>query len=132
MQLIKHIRFFGNPVILACDGRCDKAWGICCRPKKYFFAGSTDPRQLLKGEQPEDYDDYVYLSDSELHTAPEKPGTWEAEGTKPSGTPLGPEDIFKMNRWCARQCERSRLLKLGEPIALPDFETCEPNKSSRR
>lgn len=114
-MLTKKIVFFGQPAVLACDGRCDKAWGINSRPKKQF---SEDP------------DDYVFLADQELGTAPRDPGTYEGRDGKPSDKPL--EDAEEMNRWCARECERCSLLKPSEPLVVKDFANPEPNLFKRR
>lgn len=110
-MLKKQIRFFGQDVVLACDGRCDKAWGINGRA------------QVRLGE---DADDYVFVPDSALGSA-EYPQTWEGlamEG-RPSDEPLA--DAEQMNRWCARECERSGIFKLDEPVVLRDLENPCPN-----
>jgi hypothetical protein len=96
----KQITFFGHQCILACDANCDKAWGINNRPKIVF---------------PPDEDDYAFMADSELGTAPVDPGTWEGA----DGKPRRPQDM--LNKWCARECERSSLVRIGEPIVLSDF-----------
>jgi len=57
----KEITWFGRKVILACDEKCNKAWGINCRP-----------------ENPANY-----LSDDELEEAPIDPGTYEGGHAKP-------------------------------------------------
>lgn len=41
--LQKRILFCGRQQILACDGRCDKAWGINGRPRHYFGDPDEDP-----------------------------------------------------------------------------------------
>lgn len=102
----KLITFFGEQCILACDARCDKAWGICARP-----------RRMLS----DDEDDYVYLADSELGVAPDESGTWEGEDEKPSCV------TERLNKWCARQCERSVIAGLDKPIVLVDLEHPAPN-----
>lgn len=78
----KKIKFCGVDVILSCDGKCSKAWGMNSRPR------DTD------GE---------YLSDDDLPDAPIDPGTYEGGDAKPAS----PAD---MNRWCARECERSCIV----------------------
>lgn len=93
------IDFLGKRVVAGCDRQCSKAWGI-------------NKRQRIElGEE----DDYVYLSDNELATAPEDPGTYEGG----HGKPLTP-DAFP-NAWCVRQCERSATAELGKDLDLPDF-----------
>jgi hypothetical protein len=112
-MLAKSIVFLGHACVLICDGSCDKAWGMQARP-----------RRMLS----EDEDDYVYLPDRELGTAP-GPGKTEIceEGgdRKPSAKPLFAEHSQLMNRWCARQCERARMLRADE--VLPDMDCPESN-----
>ena len=69
------IIFFGQDVILSCDGKCDQAWGLNWHGKKD-------------------------------KTAPDDPRTYEGEHAKP---------VDKThNKWCARECERSKLQKQKE------------------
>jgi hypothetical protein len=74
----------------------------------------------------------VYLGDDRVGEAP-PPGQTEiaSEGweMKPSAAPLA--DASKLNKWCARQCERSTIAKLGEPVSLPDMQDPEPNMPHR-
>lgn len=105
-MLQKEIKWFRDQCILACDGKCHKAWGINNRPK----------RQLS-----EDEDDYEYLSDNELGEAPENPGTYEG------GQGKNPESL---NKWCARECERSKIFDMNEQIALKNFENPVKNIQS--
>ena len=77
----------GEPALLICDAKCNKAWGINNRPREQF--DEHDP------------DDYAYLADHELGEAPEDPGTYEGDQPKPRR----PED--RLNKWCFRECERS-------------------------
>ncbi len=97
----KQIRFFGQSATLACDGKCEKAWGI-----------NTRPRVDLDPNNP---DDYYSLSDDELGEAPADPGTYEGGHGKPDA------DNKLESKWCARECERSTLKRPGEPIVLRDF-----------
>lgn len=90
-MLTKDIIFFGQPCTLACDGICDKAWGINGRPR--------DSSELM-------------LADDELGTAPDDPGTYEGGQGK---------DPQSLNKWCARECERSTVVDQGGPIELSDF-----------
>lgn len=106
----RHIIFSG-PATVWCDGRCHKAWGINCRPRTQH---SDDP------------DDYTYLSDSELGTAPDDPGTYEGGHAKPSGVSEG------HNKWCARECERSLITERGAVPRLPDMGSPRPNMVHRR
>lgn len=117
-MITKAITYFGQRCVVACDGRCDKAWGINGRPYT----------QLSKVD-----DDYVYLGDDVLGAAP-GPGETAiiAEGVdaKPSAAPLN--DGEQMNRWCVRECERSRIFEVGEPITIRDLRHPAPNMPSRQ
>lgn len=99
----RQITYCGKPAVLACDGNCQKAWGINNRPRVQL--------------DPNDEDDYAFLADDELGTAPADPGTYEGGHGKPDGA-IGPED---MNKWCGRECERSGLFHEFGEIQLPDF-----------
>jgi hypothetical protein len=136
-MLSKQIIYFGCPYTLVCDGNCRKAWGVDNRPSVYFDANgnivagkiwkprspanpqfSSDGKSVMQGEEPPDYDDYAYLADHELGEAPESPGTWEGTDGKPDADDPSAE---KLNRWCARQCERSDRFASGEQIIVPSF-----------
>lgn len=121
----KRIRGYGQQLVMACDGRCDKAWGINGRPKLFFMEKGEAPRALIEGEDPRDEDDYVWLGDDELGTAPADPGTYEGGYAKPSAVPL--TDPEPMNKWCFRECERSESFKPGEPVLIRDLKKPEPN-----
>lgn len=97
----KVVLYFGQPMGVACDARCDKAWGINNRPRVRFG----------------DEDDYAFLADDELGTAPTDPGTYEGG----VGKPQGPE--YRLNKWCVRECERSSNTppQLNVLCELPDF-----------
>jgi len=99
--LRKDIVYCGRLMTLACDGRCHKAWGNNNRP------------QVSCGE---DVDDFEFLSDNETELAPADPGTSEGADSKPR------EESEQLNKWCARECERSVLVPLGAPISLPNFK----------
>jgi hypothetical protein len=97
MILAKSILYCGTWMVLACDGRCDKAWGIEGRAKRKLSA---------------DDDDYVWLGDGELGVAP-GPGETaiieEGEDRKPSATALCETDSARKRRcrpgrprWCDR------------------------------
>jgi hypothetical protein len=110
-MITKAITFCGQKATHACDGRCDKAWGSNSRP--------TVPARKDRATAP-DPDDFSYLSDDELGTAPIDPGTFEGYDEKPISV-KGPDDI---NRWCVRECERAWISPPGHPDAppeLPDF-----------
>jgi hypothetical protein len=97
------ITYFGKPARVACDENCAKAWGIQVRPAV----------QLSDNE-----DDWEWLADQELPTAPKDPGTREGYDAKPPSARQFP------NRWCVRQCERCRITPPDQPdapIELRDF-----------
>ena len=95
-MLSKQIKYFGEDAFIACDGRCDKAWGRSTRPKGDDGIG-----------------DRLLRPDSVLGTAPEDPGTYEG----PDSKPLPHEE--KLNRWCCRECERCALLT---PLQFHDVQ----------
>jgi hypothetical protein len=99
----KEIIYCGQKAIIACDEKCEKAWGIHSRPKIQLS---------------DDSDDYIYLSDSELGEAPINPGTCEMGYAKPK------YEEERLNRWCCRECERCYISMPNEfdkPIVLKDF-----------
>jgi len=126
---VKTVLFGGRTAVLVCDGRCDKAWGINNRPRLYFQENLLVPRALAPGERPRDPDDTVYLSDASLGTAPADPGTYEGDHGKPSAAPL--TDPARMNKWCARECERCALLEPGEALVPPNLARPRPNMPGR-
>ncbi len=95
-----NITYFGNAVIVACDGNCAKAWGVSQRPEI-----------KLSGDD----DDVVHLADGELGIAPTDPGTYEGSDGKPGSVAEFP------NKWCVRECERCAMADKGKPITLPDW-----------
>lgn len=96
----RDIIYFGQSIVVACDEKCNKAWGMNSRPKEYFDNNE---------------DDYAYLSDDELGDAPINPGTYE--GFEMTGKPQTKEE--RLNKWCVRECERSYRGEL--PVVLDDF-----------
>lgn len=103
-MITKEILCFGKKRILACDGKCDKAWGISIR------------KTILLDR--EDVDDIAFLSDDELEIAPINPGTYEGSCGKPVS------NFEKLNKWCFRECERSSLFNIDETnieVKLKDF-----------
>ncbi len=115
-MITKDIIYFGQPMTMACDGNCAKAWGINGRPRNYYQDPEVEP------------DDYVHLSDSALGTAPgpgRTVGLSEGGDMKPHALRLA--DGARMNKWCARECERSEMVERGAPITLPDMERPTPN-----
>ena len=104
----QRITFCGQQVDVACDRRCDKAWGRDIRPRKQL---SENP------------DDYVCVSDSDLGRAPFPSNSTEGDQGKPSGTSHhGP-----LNKWCVRACERCVMVDAGRTITLPDLARPLPN-----
>jgi len=99
-MIAKQIIFFGNILILSCDKKCHKAWGINNRRRR---------------ELSEDEDDFEWFSDDELGDAPIDPGTYEGGHSKPYHA----SDL--LNKWCARECERSVMAKPCENFELKDF-----------
>ena len=112
--LARAIVFCGRPLVLVCDGRCDLAWGNDRRPR---ISHSADP------------DDFTWVGDDDPMCSPgaPAPGDLSSEGDelKPSTAALANSDSSRMNKWCARQCERSRM---RDP-ELPDMRSPRPNKS---
>jgi hypothetical protein len=102
----------GMPGTLACDGKCNKAWGINQRPKVWL---STD------------IDDSVELADDELGEAPVDPGTYEGGCGKPENAESGAD----MNKWCARECERSEHIEPKKPVVVRDLSVRRPNITKR-
>ena len=99
----KHITYFSQPAVVGCDGKCDKAWGINQRPS------------VPLGGDP---DDYAWLADSELDTAPTDPGTYEGGDAKPMQRPMTGD---AMNKWCVRECERSDVAQSADDLDIRDF-----------
>lgn len=96
----KIITYCYQQVKVACDEKCEKAWGINNRPKVNL---SDDP------------DDYYYLADDEVGIAPQDPGTYEGSHAKP----VNKEGI--PNKWCVRECERCNMFDVDAPVVLTDF-----------
>lgn len=112
-MLIASISFFGDRCVHVCDGRCDKAWGINGRPSRKL---SDEP------------DDYVFLGDGELGTAP-YPHSWEGGDGRPSDEPL--TDATKINKWCVRECERGHLLDINGRWEFSDASLAEEMANPR-
>lgn len=99
----KKILFFGKECHLYCDGKCYKAWGIASRP-----------RVKVDGKE-------YWVADNEFEYAPHDPGTYEGCDGKPM-IRTGRD----MNKWCARSCERSRIIPLNESLdksKLPNWDS---------
>ena len=106
-MLVTTIRWFGDQMILACDGNCSKAWGINARPRVRL---SSTPG------------DFAYLADDELGEAPRFPGSSEGGHSKPT------DPSTRLNKWCARECERSVIAPPPCTIELRDFSVRLPNR----
>lgn len=102
-MLTTKIVWFGRDCLIACDHRCEKAWGI--NGRRHFEGVMID----FDGE-----DDVVYLADSEVGEAPDDPGTYEGGHGKP-------DHPQRHNKWCARECERSSIIEQGKEITYPDY-----------
>jgi len=109
----KTINRFDKPLVVACDGKCEKAWGICNRPQVQL--------------DPEEPDDSYYLADGELGDAPKHSPDSEGGDMKPQNATSGAD----MNKWCIRACERSEIKAPGIAISLTDFSHRMYNMPSR-
>lgn len=97
----KIITYFGQKAKVACDQKCNKAFGINSRPRNL-----------------DENIDAEYLSDDELGEAPIDPGTYYGGDAKPVNKSQIP------NKWCIRECERCAISEPGmidSPLQLPDF-----------
>lgn len=102
-MIARQITYFGQPAVVACDARCEKAWGSVTRPSEP--ASDAD-------------DDVVFLADHELGEAPADPGTYEGGHAKPTCR------ANRLNKWCVRACERSVMSvpgKAGDVIETRDW-----------
>ena len=99
------IRAYGKQLNIACDGCCDKAFGVSLRPKNMLSDDNED--------------DYEWLADSEVGIAPIDPRTYEGGEAKPTNK--------KHNKWCLRECERSEIAEFPDIPLLPDFDKRIPN-----
>lgn len=110
----KDVIYFGGAYILFCDEKCNKAWGI---------------NQREKHQLSDDEDDYEWSTDDELGEAPKDPGTYEGDHAKP--TVEESESVFdspnadrgKLNKWCCRECERSKMIEKSKVTTDTDFES---------
>jgi hypothetical protein len=119
----KIITYMGGQFKIACDEKCNKAWGINHRPRVYPELG--EKIYGLNGEStyPDvdsefDVDNDAMCSDDELGEAPTNPGTYEGGEAKPTDKSQIP------NKWCVRECERCAMSDSGkhnEPLKLRDF-----------
>lgn len=94
------IVYSGQKAKVGCDGNCQKAWGVVCRPSEQLS---------------EDIDDTLIVSDNDFDQAPTDPGTYEGGHGKPLSAVEFP------NKWCVRQCERCAMVEPEQPLILPDW-----------
>ncbi|MBP1309209.1 hypothetical protein JOD82_002229 [Paenibacillus sp. 1182] len=102
-MITKEVTAFGMKVMIGCDAKCDRAFGINGRPKEQL---SDDP------------DDYAFLSDDKAGVAPES-GKTKIVSEGGDMKPVKPEE--RLNRWCCRECERCEMGAIGEEIWLKDW-----------
>jgi|LakMenEpi03Aug12_release.lakeMendotaPanAssembly.Ray.scaffolds.fasta_scaffold160685_2 hypothetical protein len=110
-MIIKEIQAYGRKINIGCDGKCNKAWGINNRPK------------VILDENNED--DYYFLADNELDTAPMDTGVYEGGHAKP----ISESEIF--NKWCFRECERCEKAQIVEDLKFHDWNKRFYNINSR-
>lgn len=111
----KEIRAFGRNLMIACDAKCEKAFGLNGRPSI----------QLSNDE-----DDICWLADDEVGVAPESGKTFiKSEGFEMKPHPDFPED--RLNKWCFRECERCKSAEIGEKLEIPDWSVRRYNQPSK-
>mgnify|MGYP001600440162 CR=1 FL=1 len=100
-MIFRNVTAYGRPATIACDARCDKAWGWNARPKVQL---SDDP------------DDVEWLADGELGDAP----TVSSISEGGDGKPQHPSE--RLNKWCFRECERCGWHEgHDQPVPLRDW-----------
>ena len=92
------IKAYGHQLNIACDGQCNKAFGLNNRSRNQLS---------------EDEDDFEWLSDGELGAAPIDTSVYEGDEAKPT------DNIH--NKWCLRECERSVIDQFPNMPTLKDF-----------
>jgi hypothetical protein len=128
----KLIKFCFQTAKVACDEKCNKAWGSE-RPRVYAGLGDqVFGYGFTEGVYPDndhiDNDDYALLSDDELGEAPIDTGTTVGFEGKPQKGDSIP------NKWCVNECERCVMSAPGkhdEPLKLPDFSKRRHNIYSK-
>ena len=130
---VKHVKMYGLSMVLSCDGKCHKAWGINQRPMVFYMEEGQPPRELRQGEKPRDYEDFAWKADNELGDAPADLGSYEGGDGKPAVREMTQGNAALMNRWCARECERHVLDEEGVTPQVPprDFSKRVPNFNKR-
>ncbi len=100
--IIKRITYFGKDTLLICDGDCHHAYG--CNGGRF------------RGNDEGHTDEYMSAN---FGKSPKDPGTYE--GVERKGKPIN----RRMNKWCARECERSTIVDLNSgqvEVDLPRFK----------
>lgn len=121
----KIIIFCGHQAKVACDEKCNKAWGMNHRPRVYPEISETkifglNGESICPENEDIDEDNYAYCADDELGEAPEDPGTYE--GFEEEAKPINKVGI--PNKWCVRECERCAMSNPGQshlPLELRDL-----------
>ena len=103
----KIITYCGQTAKVACDEKCNKAWGNK-RPRVFLDINETE---IFTSFDPDidgvDPDNFAYCSDDELGDAPINPGTYE--GFEDAAKPSNKEEIG--NKWCVRELRTMRDVK---------------------
>ena len=104
-MITKEITAFGKQLVIGCDAKCEKAFGINGRPSI----------QVSPVE-----DDYAWLADHEVDIAPVSGLTHIVdEGGDRKPDPSIPAS--RLNKWCYRECERCVSATNNEDLVLRDF-----------
>lgn len=106
-MITKKVVAFGKPIVIGCDAKCEKAFGINGRPS--IQVSSED-------------DDYAWLSDNEVGLAPISGLTCIIEEGGDSKPDTSNPDS-RLNKWCHRECERCVSADNREELRLRDFST---------
>lgn len=118
----KIITYWGKKAKVACDEKCNKAWGSA-RPRVYLEISELkvyglNGESIWPDDEEIDVDNYALLSDLELGEAPVDNGSYHCD----IGKPRNKEEM--LNKWCLNECERCRMSDVGmweQPLQLPDL-----------
>ena len=108
-MISKRILYFGADCTVACDARCDLAWGRNTRPRDEHDEMMDDTDAVRSWGGP----------------APADPGTTEGRDSKPRTADR------RLNKWCVRECERAWVSPLGHPDAAPELPFSAPATIAR-